>query len=136
MGTRVSTSMDFPSPGYDAWKDNTTDADADNHQFVATKECPAPETIKQTIISAKDGSTSTIKSRQHDVFQSTDQWPIQYDGRAVIGLSYTDSQSGDTDEEIIKRYKDARDEGRDDRRTVWAYVYLFILPRRWSITNN
>ncbi|KAJ5414392.1 hypothetical protein N7509_001019 [Penicillium cosmopolitanum] len=91
-------------------------------EFVATAECPAPEQIKQTIVSATDGAISTVKSVQHDVFQSTDVWPAQYDGRAVIGVSYTDSQSGVTNEEVIQRYNDARKMGQDHRRTVWAYV--------------
>lgn len=73
-------------------------------------------------MSTTDGAVSTIKSVQHDIFQSTDVWPQQYDGRAVIGSSYLDSQSGVADEEVIQRYNEARKLGQDDRRTVWAYV--------------
>lgn len=40
----------------------------------------------------------------------------------MIGLSYTDSLSGISNEEVIQRYNDARKEGKDHRRTVWAYV--------------
>ncbi|KAJ5867981.1 hypothetical protein N7534_002534 [Penicillium rubens] len=69
-------------------------------RFVATSECPAPSEIKQTI--------------------STDLFPRQYDGRAVIGASYQDSREGVSDEEIIRRYNEARQAGGHQRRTVWA----------------
>ena len=81
-------------------------------------------TTKQTLLSTADGATSTIKSRQHDVFQSTDFWPAQYDGRAVIGRSYEDYEKGMTDKENIDKYKIARDTGAktggNERGIVWA----------------
>ncbi|KAJ6188882.1 hypothetical protein N7519_003790 [Penicillium mononematosum] len=89
-------------------------------RFVATSECPAPSEIKQTIVSGVDGGVSTIKSIRHDVFQSTDLFPRQYDGRAVICASYQDSREGVSDEEIIRRYNEAREAGEHQRRTVWA----------------
>ncbi|KAJ5836101.1 Aldolase-type TIM barrel [Penicillium robsamsonii] len=89
-------------------------------RFVATSECPAPSTIKQTIISTSDGGASTIKSIRHDVFQSTDVFPRQYDGRAIIGVNYEDSRQGISDEEIIRRYNEAKEAGEHQRRTVWA----------------
>jgi nitronate monooxygenase len=71
-------------------------------------------------LSGNDGAASTIKSTRHDVFQSTDVFPRQYDGRAVIGISYDESKAGASDEEIIQRYNDAIKNGEDYRRTVWA----------------
>lgn len=76
--------------------------------------------MKQTIVSSSDGGVSTVKSVRHDVFQSTDVFPRQYDGRAVIGISYEDSRDGVSDEEVIRRYNEARNAGEDQRRTVWA----------------
>lgn len=75
---------------------------------------------KQTLLSITDGATSTIKSRHHDVFQSTDFWPPEYDGRAVIGRSYEDFEKGMSDEENIERYKKALETGDSERRIVWA----------------
>ncbi|KAJ5576378.1 hypothetical protein N7535_003304 [Penicillium sp. DV-2018c] len=89
-------------------------------RFVATSECPAPSASKQTIVSSTDGAVSTVKTTRHDVFQSTDIFPRQYDGRAVIGINYRDSENGVPDEEIIRRYNEARAAGDDQRRTVWA----------------
>ncbi|CAI7603486.1 unnamed protein product [Penicillium pancosmium] len=102
-------------------------------RFVATAECPAPEQMKQTIVSATDGAVSTVKSVQHDIFQSTDVWPAQYDGRAVIGVSYTDSQSGVTNEEVIQRYNDARKMGQDHRRIVWAGASVGVIDAVVSV---
>ena len=87
---------------------------------MATLECPAPSEIKQTILSMSDGGVSTIKSIRHDVFQSTDFFPRQYDGRAIIGVNYEDSRKGISDEEIIRRYNEAKEAGEHQRRTVWA----------------
>jgi nitronate monooxygenase len=89
-------------------------------QFVATEECPAPAKIKDSIVKAQDGAFSTVKSVRHDVFQSTDVFPRQYDGRALVGVSWEDSQSGVSDEEVIRRYNEAIGQENDQRRTVWA----------------
>ncbi|KAJ5959108.1 Aldolase-type TIM barrel [Penicillium vulpinum] len=89
-------------------------------RFVATSECPAPSAIKQTIVSRNDGGVSTIKSIRHDVFQSTDLFPRQYDGRAIIGVNYEDYQKGVSDEEIIRRHNEAKGAGEHQRRTIWA----------------
>ncbi|KAE8166983.1 hypothetical protein BDV40DRAFT_296013 [Aspergillus tamarii] len=89
-------------------------------RFIATVECAGPHVAKQKIISTTDGASTTIKSRKHDVFNSTDIWPTQYDGRAIIGRSYEDFQSGVTDEEILRRHSDAREKGEDDRTIIWA----------------
>ncbi|KAJ5693260.1 hypothetical protein N7462_002683 [Penicillium macrosclerotiorum] len=102
-------------------------------RFVATSECPAPPSIKESIISARDGGVSTIKSARHDVFQSTDIFPRQYDGRAVIGISYHESEDGVSDEEVIKRYNEAKEKGEDQRRTVWAGASVGSIDKVVSI---
>jgi nitronate monooxygenase len=76
--------------------------------------------MKESIIAATDGGVSTVKTTKHDVFQSTDVFPRQYDGRAIIGISYNEFESGASDEGIIQRYNEAREKGDDHRRTVWA----------------
>ncbi|CAL5874602.1 uncharacterized protein PFLUO_LOCUS8899 [Penicillium psychrofluorescens] len=96
-------------------------------RFIATTECSAPSFIKQSILSASDGAISTIKSVRHDVFQSTDVFPRQYDGRAVISLSWNDSQSGVSNEEVIQRYNDAAKQGDVQRRTIWAGASVGVI---------
>ncbi|KAJ5606211.1 hypothetical protein N7510_008992 [Penicillium lagena] len=102
-------------------------------RFLATSECPASSSLKQSILSASDGAISTIKSTRHDVFQSTDVFPRQYDGRAVIGLSWNDSQSGVSNEEVIRRYNDAIKQGEDQRRTVWAGASIGVIDAVVSV---
>ncbi|KAJ5584151.1 uncharacterized protein N7459_003951 [Penicillium hispanicum] len=102
-------------------------------RFIVTSECPAPSHIKQAIISTSDGAISTVKSTRHDVFQSTDVFPRQYDGRAVTGLSWRESEEGISDEEIIRRYQNARENGEDHRRTVWAGASLGIIDKVVSV---
>ncbi|KAJ5814928.1 hypothetical protein N7474_006705 [Penicillium riverlandense] len=102
-------------------------------RFIATSECPAPSFIKQSILSASDGAVSTIKSTLHDVFQSTDVFPKQYDGRAVISLSWNDSQSGVSNEEVTRRYNDAIKQGENHRRTIWAGASVGVIDTVVSI---
>ncbi|KAJ6072568.1 hypothetical protein N7467_010653 [Penicillium canescens] len=104
-------------------------------RFVATSECPAPSAMKEAIVSSSDGGVSTIKSTRHDVFQSTDVFPRQYDGRAVIGVNYEESEEGVSDDEIIRRYDEARKAGDDQRRTVWAGASIGSINAVASVDN-
>ncbi|KAF9892057.1 hypothetical protein FE257_002463 [Aspergillus nanangensis] len=89
-------------------------------RFIATVECSAPDTAKQQILSAVDGGSATVKSRKHDVFQSTDFWPIRYDGRAIIGPCYKEYAGGIADEEVIRRHNEAKENGEAERTIIWA----------------
>ncbi|KAJ5928075.1 Aldolase-type TIM barrel [Penicillium verhagenii] len=104
-------------------------------RFIATAECPAPPTIKQAILSGSDGAASTVKSTKHDVFQSTDVFPRQYDGRAVIGISFDEFKSGASDDEIIQRYNDAMKNGEDYRRTVWAGASIGVIKEELTVSE-
>ncbi|KAJ5443742.1 Aldolase-type TIM barrel [Penicillium daleae] len=102
-------------------------------RFIATSECPAPLSMKESIIAATDGGVSTVKTTKHDVFQSTDVFPRQYDGRAIIGISYNEFESGASDEGIIQRYNEAREKGDDHRRTVWAGTGVGVIDKIVSV---
>ncbi|KAF3393889.1 hypothetical protein F1880_005483 [Penicillium rolfsii] len=102
-------------------------------RFIATSECPAPLSMKESIIAATDGGVSTIKTIRHDVFQSTDVFPRQYDGRAIIGISFNESQGGASDEEIIQRYNEAKARGDDQRRTIWAGTGVGMIDKIVSV---
>ncbi|KAJ5126155.1 Aldolase-type TIM barrel, partial [Penicillium atrosanguineum] len=104
-------------------------------RFVATEECPAPASIKDSIVKAQDGAFSTVKSVRHDVFQSTDVFPRQYDGRALVGISWNDAQSGVSDEEVIRRYDEAIKQGEDHRRTVWAGASVGSISSVLSVSD-
>ncbi|KAJ5272816.1 Aldolase-type TIM barrel [Penicillium angulare] len=104
-------------------------------RFIVTAECPAPSHFKETILSSNDGGVSTVKSTQHDVFQSTDVFPRQYDGRAIIGISYKEAESGLSQEEIIKRYKNATEQKEDYRRTVWAGASVGVINELLTVSD-
>ncbi|KAJ6032537.1 Aldolase-type TIM barrel [Penicillium herquei] len=104
-------------------------------RFLVTAECPAPSMFKQAIIAGSDGGVSTVKSTRHDVFQSTDVFPRQYDGRAIIGLSYSESQLGASDEDVVQRYKEAIANGEDHRRTVWAGASIGSIKELLSVSE-
>jgi nitronate monooxygenase len=75
------------------------------------------------MVSTTDGAASTIKSRKHDVFQSTDFWPEAYDGRAIISQSYRDHEAGMKEDENVRLYKEAMAAGGEEagkRKVVWA----------------
>ncbi|KAG2417926.1 hypothetical protein HFD88_001025 [Aspergillus terreus] len=89
-------------------------------RFIATTECPAPDSAKEKILSTVDGATTTIKSRVHDVFQHTDFWQERYDGRAIVGPNYKDFLDGVEKDEITRRYDEAKANGEQERVTIWA----------------
>ncbi|KAJ5302721.1 Aldolase-type TIM barrel [Penicillium atrosanguineum] len=95
----------------------------------------APASIKDSIVKAQDGAFSTVKSVRHDVFQSTDVFPRQYDGRALVGISWNDAQSGVSDEEVIRRYDEAIKQGDDHRRTVWAGASVGSISSVLSVSD-
>ncbi|KAL4895365.1 hypothetical protein BDV59DRAFT_154029 [Aspergillus ambiguus] len=89
-------------------------------RFIATTECPAPESAKQKVLATMDGAITTVKSRMHDVFQNTDFWQDRYDGRAIIGPNYEDFLKGVANDEIKRRHDEAKSRGESKRVTIWA----------------
>lgn len=48
------------------------------------------------------------RSTVHDAIKGAkDLWPVQYDGRAIIGDSYQDLNAGYAEEEVVQKYKTA-----------------------------
>ncbi|KAL4734474.1 Nitronate monooxygenase-domain-containing protein [Aspergillus similis] len=89
-------------------------------RFIATTECPAPDSVKEKLLSTMDGATTTIKSRVHDVFQHTDFWHERYDGRAIIGPNYKDFLDGVGKDVITRLHDKAKANGEQERITIWA----------------
>jgi nitronate monooxygenase len=109
-----------------------------------TEECPASAGTKSVMISTTDGGISTIKyyiilntrpecaffyrSTVHDTIKGTkDIWPVQYDGRAIIGDSYKDFVAGHEKEEVMQKHKTAMECDDATRKVIWAYVSLFYV---------
>ncbi|KAE9372832.1 putative 2-nitropropane dioxygenase family oxidoreductase [Stipitochalara longipes BDJ] len=90
-------------------------------RFVVTEECPASVSTKSLMISTTDGGISTIKSTIHDDIKGTRYlWPVQYDGRAIIGDSYKDFTTGHAKEEVMLKYNAAMECDDVTRKIVWA----------------
>jgi nitronate monooxygenase len=91
-------------------------------RFVVSKEAPVKDDIKQLYLQTSDGGATTIKSTLHDDVRGTGFWPRElYDGRAIVGNSYTDLQDGMSMEDAQHIYKDAVAKGDTlSRAIVWS----------------
>jgi hypothetical protein len=68
------------------------------------------------------------RSTVHDTIKGTkDIWPVQYDGRAIIGDSYKDFVAGHEKEEVMQKHKTAMECDDATRKVIWAYVSLFYV---------
>lgn len=94
------------------------------------------KTGKDSIIKASDGGASTVKfvrllappmlielilcrSAVLDDIQSTAIWPKLYDGRALIGESCKDYESGMSVKDNVEKFKEAAREGDESRKIIW-----------------
>ena len=90
-------------------------------RFVASKECPIKENVKQVYVQTTDGGTTTLKSTQFDDIRGTGFWPSVYDGRGIITTSMRDLQAGVSLDEVQKRFKQAADSGDNlSRAVIWS----------------
>lgn len=90
-------------------------------RYVASEECPIKDSVKQVYVETSDGGVSTVKSAQHDDVRGTGYWPSVYDGRAIITNSYRDLKSGQSMEEVQKRFKEAAAGGdATSRAVIWS----------------
>ena len=94
-------------------------------RFLAARETNTPPGYLDLILSAKDGSTSTTRSKLFDNVKGPNIWPEAYDGRSLTTESYEDHVRGETIEVIRERHNEAV-KGEDggygvaNRANVWA----------------
>lgn len=88
-------------------------------RFIATREAPTPDLMKNSLLATSDGGINTIKSTAHDDLQGTGFWPTKYDGRAIIGDAYNELQSGATMESLVEKFKAAGTAGDHSRRVIF-----------------
>ncbi|KAI9674834.1 MAG: hypothetical protein M1822_009030 [Bathelium mastoideum] len=89
-------------------------------KFISTKESPAPEFLKDRLISTNDGGSATIKSTTHDELQGTGFWPGYVDGRAIIGDPYNEHKAGSSLDDLLGKHKAAAAEGDHSRKIIWC----------------
>ncbi|PSK43723.1 hypothetical protein B9Z65_7237 [Elsinoe australis] len=95
-------------------------------KFLAAEEATLAQGYRDSVIRARDGGVSTVRSSVYDTLRGTTQWPGHYGGRGVINASYEDWEKGMPVEENKKLYEEAvkkGDEGWDEskgRLTAYA----------------
>ncbi|KAF2429279.1 inosine monophosphate dehydrogenase [Tothia fuscella] len=91
-------------------------------RFLAARETIVPsEQHRQPILDKTDGGQSTQRSRIFDELRGPSIWPTEYDGRALVGDTVRDWESGVSVEEVRMRYEIAEEEGRGlERVAIWA----------------
>ncbi|KAL1844908.1 hypothetical protein VTK73DRAFT_1535 [Phialemonium thermophilum] len=89
-------------------------------RFLLSKEATTHAYQRKVVAETADGGLSTIKSTVHDQVRGTTVWPALYDGRAVVGTSYSEYSSGVPVEELQKRLKEGQERGDHSRMVTWA----------------
>jgi nitronate monooxygenase len=82
-------------------------------RFLATEEAEISMGYKRAVVEARDGGTSTVRSKVYDELRGTTGWPRGYDGRGVINESYRDFERGVGMQENRRLYEEAVKQGDD-----------------------
>ncbi|KIW78314.1 hypothetical protein Z517_08149 [Fonsecaea pedrosoi CBS 271.37] len=63
-------------------------------RFLASREAEIKKGYQDDVLRVSDGGQSTIRTDLFDRLQGRDDWPTQYDGRAIINRSVKDDLAG------------------------------------------
>lgn len=64
-------------------------------RFLAARETVVPHpAYRDAVLNARDGATSTVRSKVFDNVKGPNIWPVEYDGRGLVTRSYTDFVEG------------------------------------------
>lgn len=74
-------------------------------RFLAAKEAGIAKGWQNEIIRVKDGGTTTKRSTLCDRLKETVGWPEHYDGRTIINKGHLDEETGLSDTENVRLYK-------------------------------
>jgi nitronate monooxygenase len=97
-------------------------------RFLASKEILTPTHVyAQAILEGKDGGQNTIRDKVFDQLRGANNWPDDYDGRALVNKSYEDWKDGMGLEEVQRLTKELEsagkgfgDGGKDGRAALWV----------------
>ncbi|KAL7269206.1 hypothetical protein RUND412_008138 [Rhizina undulata] len=89
-------------------------------RFIASDESEVSVEFKKYIIGIKDGGQNTIRTRLYDSLRGTDDWPPQYNGRAVVNSSFKDHEAGIAEKKNKDLYDEAVKKEDYERLTVFA----------------
>ena len=82
-------------------------------RFLAAEESGIPAGWKRELLRTRDGGISTLRSTLSDRLKGTKGWPPQYDGRAIGNKGHVDEESGMSEAENVKLYKEELKQGED-----------------------
>lgn len=63
-------------------------------RFLASTEADIKKGYQDDVVRVSDGGQTTVRTTLFDRLQKRDDWPAQYDGRAIINDSVRDEESG------------------------------------------
>jgi nitronate monooxygenase len=63
-------------------------------RFLASKEAEISKGYQDDILRVIDGGQTTVRTTLFDRLQGRDDWPSQYDGRAIVNASVRDDEAG------------------------------------------
>lgn len=94
-------------------------------RFLASQEAEIKKGYQDDVIRLSDGGQTTVRTVLFDKLQGRDDWPEQYDGRAIINDSVKDEASGMPLAENKKLFQDllkAGTEGWGEKGRLTSYV--------------
>ncbi|KAK9242114.1 hypothetical protein V1506DRAFT_548544 [Lipomyces tetrasporus] len=103
-------------------------------RFLAAKESSIAKGYQDEILRSNDGGVNTVRSTVYDRVRGILNWPEIYDGRGLINQSFWDAESGMSDDENRKLYKEAIAAGDDGwgpqgRMTTYAGTGVGLITK-------
>ncbi|KAM0709963.1 hypothetical protein Q7P35_002325 [Cladosporium inversicolor] len=80
-------------------------------RFLAASEAGIAAGWQREITRLADGGVSTSRSTLCDRLKETKGWPARYDGRAALNRGHVDEESGMSDGENVRLYREALEKG-------------------------
>lgn len=111
-------------------------------RFLAARETTVPhEAYRASVLAARDGANSTVRSKLFDNVRGPNIWPEPYDGRSLVTASYTDfAEKGVSIDEVRRLHEEASKRvdrgfgsgsgsGETGRANVWAGASVGLVNR-------
>ncbi|KAL9025220.1 MAG: hypothetical protein Q9196_005919 [Gyalolechia fulgens] len=94
-------------------------------RFLASTEAQIAKGYQDTVLRARDGGVSTVRTKVYDILRGTTGWPQRIGGRGIINQSFLDAKDGNVTEENKQAYAEAMRRGdlgwsEDGRLTAYA----------------
>ena len=81
-------------------------------RFLASKEATIAKGYQGDVLRTTDGGRTTVRTSVYDTLRGT-EWPLPYNGRAIVNRSHSDAQNGMHVDENKRLYEEALQKGDD-----------------------